>query len=95
MRVKFNVGDLVRSEAGRDAGRYYFVVSVEDNFAYICNGKLHKVQKPKKKKIKHLISAGCTYEELTGVQFDKEKITNPKLKKAIYNFYSGDFNKII
>ncbi len=93
MSEKFNVGGLVQSAAGRDADKYYFIVAKEGDFAYICNGKLHKVDKPKKKKLKHLKGTEYTYEMLTGMPFDGNKVTNPALKKAIYTFYSGDFNK--
>ena len=89
MNEKFNVGDIVLSVAGHDADRFYIIVSMEGIYAHICNGKLHKIEKPKKKKIKHLRNTGCTYEKLTGVQFEKSKITNPALKRAIVAYKSS------
>ena len=49
------VGRVVFSKAGRDAGHYFVVVAVldEDHVA-IANGCQRKVDNPKKKKIKHL-----------------------------------------
>ena len=90
MNENFNVGDIVLSVAGHDADMFYVVVSTEGVYAYICNGKLHKIEKPKKKKFKHLKNTGCTYKELTGVQLEKSKVTNPALKKAIALFKNRD-----
>ncbi|MGI6160973.1 MAG: RNA-binding protein [Christensenellales bacterium] len=48
-------GRVVLSKAGRDSGRYFVVVKVEDDmYAYIADGVLRKLGKPKRKKIKHL-----------------------------------------
>ena len=50
----FNVGDIVLSRMGRDSGRHYIIMSAEENYVYICDGDFHKVDKPKKKKLKHI-----------------------------------------
>ena len=42
------------SKAGRDAGRRFIVLRVEEPFCYIADGDLRKAEKPKKKKILHL-----------------------------------------
>ena len=56
---QFSRGDIVFSKMGRDQGRYYIVVDVNEKFAFIADGKLHKIQKPKKKKFRHLIHLGA------------------------------------
>ena len=49
------VGTVVLSKAGRDAGRYFVVVGVADNqHVLVADGDLRKIAKPKKKKTKHL-----------------------------------------
>ena len=49
------LGTVVISKAGRDAGRYFVILDiVDDAHVLICDGDLRKVQKPKKKKLKHL-----------------------------------------
>ena len=47
-------GRIVVSTAGRDKDRYFVVLSVENNFCYVADGKVRKVDMPKKKKMKHL-----------------------------------------
>lgn len=49
------LGQLVISKAGRDKGRKFIVLGIIDkNHVYISDGDLRKVEKPKKKKLKHL-----------------------------------------
>lgn len=47
-------GSVVRSKAGRDKGKTAVILSFDDRFAYIADGKERKVSKPKLKNVKHL-----------------------------------------
>lgn len=75
-------GVVVKAAAGRDSGRYFIVVNYEDNFVWISDGKTRKLEKPKKKNIKHL--------QFTDTVADIEKITNRKLKVYLDSFYSPE-----
>ena len=49
-------GDVVMSIQGRDTGTAYLVVGVSGkNNVLVSDGKLHKLDFPKKKNIKHLV----------------------------------------
>ena len=49
------IGMLAYSKCGRDRKRLFCVVDViDENFVLISDGKLHRVEKPKKKRLKHL-----------------------------------------
>ncbi len=49
------VGLLAYSKCGRDRKRLFCVVDViDENFVLIADGRLHKIEKPKKKRLKHL-----------------------------------------
>lgn len=51
------IGRVVYSRAGRDAGSHYVIVGmIDETFVAIANGCLRKVDNPKKKKIKHLVA---------------------------------------
>ena len=51
------VGQLVRSRAGRDQGRFFMVSALVDSeYVHLVDGQLRKMEKPKKKKRKHLES---------------------------------------
>lgn len=52
--IGIKVGDMVKSLRGRDKGEYFLVVKAENNAVYVVDGKIRKVNSPKKKNVKHL-----------------------------------------
>jgi ribosomal protein L14E/L6E/L27E len=49
------LGFLVHSLSGRDAGEYYLVVGImKSNFVLVANGSNRPLQNPKKKNLRHL-----------------------------------------
>ncbi|MCH5324736.1 MAG: KOW domain-containing RNA-binding protein [Eubacterium sp.] len=77
-REVMTVGMVVKSAAGRDSGSWYVIVRVEDGFAYIADGKTHKLDKPKKKNPLHL--------RKTLTVLDLTDITDKKLRLALMSF---------
>ena len=74
----FQIGRLVRSRQGRDAGRYFIITGFpEENYVYISDGAVRKLNAPKKKKLKHL---ELCPQELPAV---KAKLFDSELKSAI------------
>lgn len=78
------LGQIVISRAGRDAGKKFVVVKViDDSFVEISDGDLRKIEKPKRKKIKHL---KCT-DEKAEILAEKLKIngriTNAEIRKTL------------
>lgn len=60
------LGSVVLSKAGRDAGRYFVVVGKADGqHVLLADGDLRKLQNPKKKKIKHLDVKPVTIPTIT------------------------------
>ena len=50
-----SIGQLVKSKAGRDKGEVFIVIDIIDHeYVFVVDGKLRKLSKPKKKKVKHL-----------------------------------------
>ncbi|MCR4712169.1 MAG: KOW domain-containing RNA-binding protein [Clostridia bacterium] len=50
----WSFGQLVRSKAGRDSGRYYLVLRAETDFLLVADGRRRPVENPKRKNIRHL-----------------------------------------
>ena len=48
------ISDVVVSTAGRDQGQFFYVIKEEQNFLYLANGKDRTLDKPKRKKRKHI-----------------------------------------
>lgn len=53
--IDINCGDFIISLAGRDSGRVFIVAGVADGeYLSIADGMLRSIEKPKKKKRKHV-----------------------------------------
>lgn len=79
-----NPADIVISKAGRDKGKIFIVLSLEnEQFAYIADGGLRKISKPKKKKLKHLKLTGKKADFALLKMQNGEEITNRELKKFL------------
>ena len=46
--------DIVVSTAGRDQGRLFYVMDAEEQYVSLADGKIRRVEKPKRKKRKHV-----------------------------------------
>jgi ribosomal protein L14E/L6E/L27E len=47
-------GRVVKSLAGRDKGGFFVVVQFDGEFCFLADGKLRKLESPKRKKLKHV-----------------------------------------
>lgn len=52
--MQIKQGMIVNSDAGHDQNRFYIVVKVDCEYAYIADGKRRKLEKPKRKNFCHL-----------------------------------------
>ena len=50
----FNISDVVLSTAGRDQGQLFYCVATDDQFVWLADGKGRTLDKPKRKKRKHV-----------------------------------------
>lgn len=71
-------GSVVRALAGRDQDRFFVAEAVEDRFVYIADGKERKLEKPKRKNVKHISP--------TGSVIDMTDMTDKKLRKILAAF---------
>ena len=60
---QFETGMMARSKSGHDAGKVYVITKVEEAYVYLVDGKVRTLDKPKKKKKKHvqLIKEGSKF----------------------------------
>ena len=78
--------DIVKSIAGRDKGKYFFVLEIEDEFLLLADGKTRKLESPKRKKRKHtafVMRFNCRVAEKIR---SEEKITNSELRRTLAAF---------
>lgn len=63
--MSFQRGTIVRSKAGHDKGSFFSVLSVTEDMALITDGKSRTIDKPKRKKLKHLAFTNTVLSEQT------------------------------
>lgn len=80
--MKLNTGSVVKANAGRDSGGYFVVVSADENYCLIADGKSRKLASPKRKNIKHL----C----FTSSMIDINGITDKKLRTFLKDFKNAE-----
>jgi ribosomal protein L14E/L6E/L27E len=86
-----HIGRVVYSKCGRDSKKYFVVTqTINEEYVYIADGNLRTIQKPKKKKIKHLILSAYVSDEIKNLVLSGEKISNSQIKKFLQ---SADNNK--
>lgn len=77
-------GRVVKSTAGRDKGKFFVIVStIDDNHVFIADGHLRKIEKPKKKKLKHLVMTSMVYENFNERKQMAGNTFNAELEKYI------------
>ncbi|WP_432667291.1 KOW domain-containing RNA-binding protein [Wukongibacter baidiensis] len=78
------IGQFVKSKAGRDKDRVFIVIDIIDElYVLIADGDLRKMEKAKKKKIKHLSKFNIISEEIVKRYDTHKKISNLMLRREI------------
>lgn len=81
--MEVRVGSRVRSIAGRDKGVDFIVVAVEGEYLSLADGDLRKVDRPKRKKLKH-VQASTDYSVFISDKLAATgKVTNAEVRKAL------------
>ena len=86
-------GNVVRSAAGRDEGGLFFVLSVQEDFLLLADGKRRRVETPKRKRSKHVIVERESLSPVTEKIRGNDRITNSELRKAIAAYSGGNPNQ--
>ncbi|EFG87599.1 hypothetical protein CLCAR_2774 [Clostridium carboxidivorans P7] len=81
------IGKIVCSKAGRDKGKFFIILSVlDDKYVYICDGDLRTVERPKKKKVKHLNFTNSVAEEIRNLLISNERINSATIRKFLQSY---------
>lgn len=82
--MDLTLGQVVYSKAGRDKGKKFIVVEIVDElYVKICDGDLRKIEKAKRKKIKHLQVTGEVILPLKEKLEKKARVSNSDIRKAL------------
>ena len=78
--------DIIESLAGRDKGKYFYVMDVEDNYVLIADGKGRKLENPKRKKLKHVRRVSRTETRVAAKILNGDKVLNSELRRDLATF---------
>lgn len=81
--MEIRLGSIVRSRAGHDKDRFYAVLELDKDSCVIADGKLRRVEKPKRKNLKHVAATG-------GMISIEPLPTNRELRRALFPYNYGD-----
>lgn len=88
--MEIDKSDIVLSLAGRDKGKHFFVIEKEDDFVLLADGKLRKLENPKRKKLRHIRLAAKSDTRASLKIKGGEKVLNSELRRALAEFSAGE-----
>ena len=81
--LEFMIADVVKSLAGRDAGKLYYVLDTEGDYLILANGKDRSLEKPKRKKRKHASKVLRSETRVAGKLRLGDKVLNSELRRDL------------
>lgn len=81
------LGQVVRSIAGRDKGKFLVVMNVlPDDMLSLADGDLRRVEKSKTKKAKHVAKTNFIVEEINTKLSKGLKVSNAEVRRGLEHF---------
>lgn len=78
------VGSVAISKAGRDKNKIFIIIGQEDDdYCLIADGRLRRIETPKRKKRKHLYITAYFIDDICKKIRSGEKISNAEFRKII------------
>ena len=81
-----NISDVVVSTAGRDSGDWFYVIAEDPIFLYLANGKDRSLEKPKRKKRKHVQKVLRSETRVANKLRTGDKVLNSELRRDLADF---------
>ena len=78
-----NISDVVLATAGRDAGQWFYVIDADPVFLLLANGKDRTLEKPKRKKRKHIEKVLRSETRVADKLRHGDKVLNSELRRDL------------
>ena len=78
-----NISDVVKTTAGRDAGQWFYVIDADPVFLLLANGKDRTLEKPKRKKRKHVQKVLRSETRVAEKLRSGDKVLNGELRRDL------------
>ena len=79
----FIVSDVVLSTTGRDQGKLFYVIGMDNDLLLLANGKDRTLDKPKRKKQKHVQKVLRSETRVAVKLQNGDKVLNSELRKEL------------
>ena len=77
------ISDVVVSNAGRDRDQLFYVIGTEGVYTLLANGKDRPLEKPKRKKVKHVSKVLRAETRVAAKLIAGDKVLNSELRKDL------------
>ncbi len=84
--LDFNIADVVISTAGRDKGKLFYVIGTDPVYLILANGKDRTLEKPKRKKRKHIQKVLRSETRVAEKLKAGDKVLNSELRRDLAYF---------
>ena len=77
------ISDVVISTAGHDQGELFYVIDTDEQFLYLANGKDRSLDKPKRKKRRHVQKVLRSETRVAAKLASGDKVLNSELRRDL------------
>ena len=77
------IADVVKSTAGRDMDKWFYIVNLDDTYLYLANGKDRRIENPKRKKRKHAAKVLRSETRVAAKLLAGDKVLNSELRRDL------------
>ena len=81
--TEFMISDVVASAAGRDQGQLFYVIAADETYLMLVNGKDRTLEKPKRKKRKHVQKVLRSETRVATKLRNGDKVLNSDLRRDL------------
>ena len=77
------ISDVVVSTTGRDRGEWFYVIDADAQYVLLANGKNRTLERPKRKKIKHIEKVLRSETRVAEKLRSGDKVLNGELRRDL------------
>ena len=85
-KINVEVGRLCKSLKGHDAGSIYMIYKTEGEFVWLVDGDYKKIDKPKKKRTKHISLIDQVLKNIAAKITEQKVVYSEEIYSAIKKF---------
>ena len=77
------IADVVIATAGREKGKLFYVIDVDEDYLILVNGKDRTLERPKRKKLRHVDKVLRSETRVAAKLMQGDKVLNGELRRDL------------